>query len=129
MINYQINNNYDKFRISEVLMTVYKLIWDDFCSTYLEIIKPEYLKPIDKISLKATFVYFEDILKLLHPFMPFISEEIWSLISERSTKENLIIAKWPKVNPINNPIIVDQEFAALVISGIRTIRNYFYLFL
>lgn len=118
-----INVNYDKFRISEVLMSVYKLVWDDFCSSYLEMIKPAYQKPIDKVTLEATLSYFEDILKLLHPFMPFISEEIWSLISERTPEERLIVASWPIETNIDSKILADEKFAAEVISGIRTIRK------
>ena len=118
-----IDTNYDKFRISEVLMSVYKLVWDDFCSSYLEMIKPAYQKPIDKATLEATLGYFEDILKLLHPFMPFISEEIWSLISERSSEERLIVTHWPKVRTIDSKILANEKFAAEVISGIRTIRK------
>ena len=118
-----INVNYDKFRISEVLMSVYKLVWDDFCSSYLEMIKPAYQKPIDKVTLEATLSYFEDILKLLHPFMPFISEEIWSLISERTSEERLIVASWPIETDIDTKILADEKFAAEVISGIRTIRK------
>lgn len=119
-----INDNYDKFRISEVLMSVYKLVWDDFCSSYLEMIKPPYQKPIDEHTLKATLGYFEEILKLLHPFMPFISEEIWSLISERHTpEERLIVAKWPVVKPVDVKILTDEKMASEVVSGIRTIRK------
>jgi valyl-tRNA synthetase len=119
-----INDNYDKFRISEVLMSVYKLVWDDFCSSYLEMIKPAYQKPIDKVTLETTLGYFEDLLKLLHPFMPFISEEIWSLITECNTSEDrLIVAHWPEVNAIDAKILADEKFAAEVISGIRTIRK------
>ena len=118
-----INVNYDKFRISEVLMSVYKLVWDDFCSSYLEMIKPAYQKPIDKVTLEATLSYFETILKLLHPFMPFISEEIWSLISERTSEERLIVASWPIETDIDSKILADEKFAAEVISGIRTIRK------
>ena len=118
-----INVNYDKFRISEVLMSVYKLVWDDFCSSYLEMIKPAYQKPIDKVTLEATLSYFEDILKLLHPFMPFISEEIWSLISERTSEDRLIVASWPIETDIDSKILADEKFAAEVISGIRTIRK------
>ena len=118
-----INVNYDKFRISDVLMSVYKLVWDDFCSSYLEMIKPAYQKPIDKVTLEATLSYFEDILKLLHPFMPFISEEIWSLISERTSEERLIVASWPIETDIDSKILADEKFASEVISGIRTIRK------
>jgi len=119
-----INDNYDKFRISEVLMSLYKLVWDDFCSSYLEMIKPAYQKPIDKATLETTLGYFADLLKLLHPFMPFISEEIWSLISARETKEDrLIVTAWPKVNTIDATILANEKVASEVISGIRTIRN------
>jgi len=119
-----INTNYDKFRISEVLMSVYKLVWDDFCSSYLEMIKPPYQKPIDRVTLNATLGYFEELLKLLHPFMPFISEEIWSLVSNRKSQDDrLIVAPWPEVKSVNDKILRDEEFAAEVISGIRTIRK------
>ena len=119
-----INDNYDKFRISEVLMSLYKLVWDDFCSSYLEMIKPAYQKPIDKATLDSSLAYFEEILKLLHPFMPFISEEIWSLISERETKEDrLIVAAWPKANTIDEAVLENERISAEVISGIRAIRN------
>ena len=119
-----INDNYDKFRISEVLMSLYKLVWDDFCSSYLEMIKPAYQKPVDKATLETTLGYFEELLKLLHPFMPFISEEIWSLISERESKEDrLIVSPWPKVNAIDANVLANEKIAAEVISGIRTIRK------
>ena len=119
----EIEDHFAKFRISDALMAVYKLVWDDFCSSYLEMIKPAYQKPIDKVTLEATLSYFEDILKLLHPFMPFISEEIWSLISERTSEERLIVASWPIETDIDSKILADEKFAAEVISGIRTIRK------
>ena len=118
-----INENYDKFRISEVLMSVYKLVWDDFCSSYLEMIKPAYQKPIDKTTLATTLAYFEELLKLLHPFMPFISEEIWSLIADRDVKNRLIVTPWPLTNKIDTILLDNEAIAAEVISGIRTIRN------
>ena len=118
-----INENYDKFRISEVLMSVYKLVWDDFCSSYLEMIKPAYQKPIDKTTLATTLAYFEELLKLLHPFMPFISEEIWSLIANRDVKNRLIVTPWPLANKIDTILLANEAIAAEVISGIRTIRN------
>ncbi|MDG1146634.1 MAG: class I tRNA ligase family protein, partial [Flavobacteriales bacterium] len=118
-----INENYDKFRISEVLMSVYKLVWDDFCSSYLEMIKPAYQKPIDKTSLATTLAYFEELLKLLHPFMPFISEEIWSLLADRDVKNRLIVTPWPLANKIDTILLDNEAIAAEVISGIRTIRN------
>ena len=118
-----INENYDKFRISEVLMSVYKLVWDDFCSSYLEMIKPAYQKPIDKTTIATTLAYFEELLKLLHPFMPFISEEIWSLIADRDVKNRLIVTPWPLANKIDTILLDNEVIAAEVISGIRTIRN------
>jgi valyl-tRNA synthetase len=118
-----INENYDKFRISEVLMSVYKLVWDDFCSSYLEMIKPAFQKPIDKTTLTTTLAYFEELLKLLHPFMPFISEEIWSLIADRDVKNRLIVSPWPLANKIDTILLDNEANAAEVISGIRTIRN------
>ena len=118
-----INENYDKFRISEVLMSVYKLVWDDFCSSYLEMIKPAFQKPIDKTTLTTTLAYFEELLKLLHPFMPFISEEIWSLIADRDVKNRLIVTPWPLANKIDTILLDNEANAAEVISGIRTIRN------
>ncbi|MAC86419.1 MAG: hypothetical protein CMC94_05680 [Flavobacteriales bacterium] len=118
-----INENYDKFRISEVLMSVYKLVWDDFCSSYLEMIKPAYQKPIDKTTLATTLAYFEELLKLLHPFMPFISEEIWSLLADRDVKNRLIVTPWPLANKVDTILLANEAIAAEVISGIRTIRN------
>ena len=118
-----INENYDKFRISEVLMSVYKLVWDDFCSSYLEMIKPAYQKPIDKTTLATTLAYFEELLKLLHPFMPFISEEIWSLLADRDVKNRLIVTPWPLANKVDTILLANETIAAEVISGIRTIRN------
>ncbi len=78
-----IDDHYSKYRISEALMAVYKLIWDDFCSWYLEMIKPAYQKPIDKITLEKTIEFFEKLMKIAHPFMPFITEEIWHHLAER----------------------------------------------
>ena len=105
-------------------MTTYKLIWDDFCSVLLEIIKPKYGKPIDSRTHKEIVKIFENNLLILHPFMPFISEELWHLIAKRSSKEALVISKWPKSsNNINNEIINDFETIQNIISGIRNIRK------
>lgn len=123
-INEAINNiniSYEKYRISEALMTTYKLIWDDFCSWYLEIIKPNYGHPIDKTTYKQTIQQLEKILKLAHPFMPFLSEEIWHLIKER--EEDIIVANWPK-NETYDKILLDEfELTKEVIAGIRKIRK------
>src|SRR6185369_15637076 len=94
-----INDLYSKYRMSEALMATYKLVWDDFCAWYLEMIKPEFVDgkslPIDKTTYDATITFFEKILKVLHPFMPFISEEIWHLIKTRDEKDCIIVSNWP----------------------------------
>jgi len=119
----QINKDFEKYRISEALMTIYKLIWDDFCSWFLEIIKPNYGQPIDTTTFESTITILENNLKLLHPFMPFITEEIWQHITERTPENALIIAEYPKENSFDTEIITGFEFTTQVISGIRTIRK------
>ncbi|RZJ82105.1 MAG: valine--tRNA ligase, partial [Chryseobacterium sp.] len=108
---------------SDALMAIYKLVWDDFCSWFLEMIKPAYQQPIDKATYAKAIELLESNLKLLHPFMPFLTEEIWQLIKERSTEEALIISEWPVLEHADDKLIADFEFAAEVISGIRTIRK------
>ena len=117
----EINTSYEKYRISEALMSTYKLIWDDFCSWYLEIVKPNYGSPMDSITYSKTIEQLEKILKLLHPFMPFLSEEIWHLIEERDS--DIIIAQWPETTKIDNKLLDDFENTKEVIAGIRTIRK------
>ena len=116
-----INKSYSQYRISEALMFTYKLIWDDFCSVYLEIIKPEYQKPIDSITYKQSIIFLENILKLLHPFMPFLTEEIWHLIDQRDN--DIIVANWPESNSFNKKLIRSFETTMQVVSGIRNIRK------
>ena len=117
----EIDQSYSKYRISEALMSTYKLVWDDYCSWYLEIIKPNYGNPIDSITYNKTINLLEKILKLLHPFMPFLSEEIWHLIDKR--EEDIIIAKWPEADNINKNLLDDFDNITEVIAGIRTIRK------
>jgi valyl-tRNA synthetase len=93
----EINDLFDKFRISEALMAIYKLVWDDFCSWYLEMVKPGYEQPIDAKTLAATKDFFEQLLKIMQPFTPFVAEELWHLIRERKEGDDIIIAEWPKV--------------------------------
>ncbi len=119
----ELEDHYSKYRISDALMTTYKLIWDDFCSWLLEMIKPAYGSPIDSTTYQQVITILEDNLKILHPFVPFISEEIWQQLSDRSTEEALIIASWPKQETIQQSLIEDFEIASDVISGIRTIRK------
>ncbi|MDY0089474.1 MAG: valine--tRNA ligase [Flavobacteriaceae bacterium] len=119
----QINDDFDKYRISDALMAIYKLVWDDFCSWYLEMIKPGYQQPIDKVTFDKTIAILEDLLKLLHPFMPFLTEEIWQHITERTPKEALVIAQYPTEKAFDENIISGFDFASEVISGVRTIRK------
>ena len=92
-----IESHFTKFRISDALMDTYKLIWDDFCSWYLEIAKPAYQKPIDKLTYEKTISFFEDLMKIVHPFTPFITEEIWHLLRERKEGDDIIIATMPDI--------------------------------
>ena len=119
----EVNDHFGKYRISDALMVVYKLIWDDFCSWFLEIVKPAYQSPIDKASHKAVIEFFETNLILLHPFMPFLSEEIWQRIRDRKKDEALIISKWPELTSGNEELISEFEFAASLITAIRNIRK------
>ena len=118
-----IEDHYSKFRLSDVLMTMYKLIWDDFCSWLLEMIKPEYQQPIDSKTFQSIIEIFENNLKILHPFMPFLTEEIWQYIAKRTPEEALIIAKYPAIEDYNEQLISDFEKVKEVVSGIRTIRK------
>lgn len=119
----EIEDHFEKYRISDALMAIYKLVWDDFCSWFLEMIKPGYQQPIDSITYAKAIEMLEANLKLLHPFMPFLTEEIWHLIAERTKEEALIIAKWPNVKQADERLIAGFEVAAEVISGVRTIRK------
>jgi len=118
-----IEDHFGKYRLSDALMETYKLIWNDFCSWLLEMVKPAYQQPIDKITFDAVIAILENNLKILHPFMPFLTEEIWQHIVKRSPEEALIVATWPEVNTVNKSIIGEFDFASEVISGIRTIRK------
>ncbi len=119
----EIEDNFDKYRISDALMATYKLVWDDFCSWFLEMIKPGYQQPIDAITFNKAIEMLETNLKLLHPFMPFLTEEIWQYIAERTPEQALIIAEYPEVKAYNEMFVSDFDRAAEVISGIRTIRK------
>lgn len=119
----EIEDHFEKYRISDALMSIYKLVWDDFCSWFLEMIKPGYQQPIDRKTFEKAIEMLEANLKLLHPFMPFLTEEIWQYIAERTPEQALIIAEWPKMKNVDEKIIADFDFAAEVISGIRTIRK------
>ncbi len=119
----EIEDHFEKYRISDALMAIYKLVWDDFCSWFLEMIKPGYQQPIDRTTFNSAIEMLENNLKLLHPFMPFLTEEIWHHITERSTEEALIISEWPKIKQADERLIAGFDVAAEVIAGIRTIRK------
>src|SRR5690606_13091689 len=119
----ELNDHFTKFRVSDALMCIYKLIWDDFCSWYLEMIKPDYGKPIDKETYKETVVCFETLLKALHPFMPFITEELWHELKDRNAKECIIVAPWPSTETIDKVILQEGELALEAITEIRNTRS------
>ncbi|MCY1495636.1 Valine--tRNA ligase [compost metagenome] len=119
----EIEDHFEKYRISDALMAIYKLVWDDFCSWFLEMIKPAYQAPIDKKTFDKAIEMLESNLKLLHPFMPFLTEEIWQHIAERTPEQALIISTWPELKSFDAKLIADFDFAAEVISGVRTIRK------
>ena len=118
-----INEQYDKFRISDALMATYKLVWDDFCSWYLELIKPGYEQPIDRVTKEKTIEIFENILKVVHPFTPFIAEDLWHLINPRKDGEDIIVAKWPELGNVNSAVLNDFKVAADIIGHIRNVRK------
>ena len=120
---HEIDSDFKKFRISGALMKSYRLFWDEFSAWYLEIIKPEYQKPIDSKTYDATISIFEKLMHLIHPFMPFISEEIWQLLAERNDGESLMISHLPEHKKYKKPLIGKFEEAKVVISSIRTVRK------
>jgi len=119
----EIEDHFEKYRISDALMAIYKLVWDDFCSWFLEMIKPGYQQPIDSATFGKAIELLESNLKLLHPFMPFLTEEIWQHIAARTEKEALIISQWPEIKSYDEKLLAEFDFAAEVIAGIRTIRK------
>ncbi len=122
----EINDLYSKYRMSEALMATYKLVWDDFCAWYLEMIKPEFVdgkaKPIDRATYDATLNFFENILKVVHPWMPFITEELWHLIKERNEKDCIIVSEWPKHKETNKKLLAEFEVSKEIVATLRNIR-------
>ncbi len=119
----EIEDNYSKYRLSDALMNVYRLFWEEFCSWYLEIIKPPYQKPIDKETYRVTIEFYEKLLKLLHPFMPFITEEIWHLIKKRNDGESIMFKNIPETETYNKKIIENFELIKEIVSSVRTLRK------
>ena len=124
-VNAEVNDLFKKYRISEALMAVYRLFWDEFSSWYLEMVKPEYQKPMDKASYDATLCFFETLLKMLHPFMPFITEELWQNIYERKDGESIMRDKLELEAPTadEQALTANIELLKQIIGGVRTIRN------
>jgi valyl-tRNA synthetase len=119
----EIEDHFSKYRLSDALMTTYKLIWDDFCSWFLEMVKPEYQQPIDRKTFNAVVEAFENNLKLLHPFMPFLTEELWHKLGDRTKEEALIINTYPEKKTFNKQIITDFDYTSEVITAVRKIRK------
>lgn len=118
-----LEDHFSKYRLSDALMDTYKLIWDDFCSSYLEMVKPVYQQPIDAATYQQTVSYFEQILTLLHPFMPFVTEELWQNLETRKDGESLMMKEFPKATSPNQALIEEFDFAMNVIAEVRTIRK------
>jgi len=123
----EVNDQYSKFRMNEALHATYKLVWDDFCAWYLEMIKPEFVdgvsKPIDGETYRATIQFFESILKLMHPFMPFITEEIWHLIADRKDNDFIMLSAWPKIGNIDAELLNKFSNSESLIVEIRNFRS------
>ncbi len=113
---------FSKFRLSEALMAVYRLFWDEFSSWYLEMVKPVYGQPIDKVTYETTLSYFDALLRLLHPFMPFITEELWQHIQDRKEGESIMYASTPVIGDLDNNLLASMEIAKEVITGVRGVR-------
>ena len=119
----ELEDHFSKYRLSDALMTVYKLVWNDFCSWYLEWIKPGYEQPIDQATFDKTLEFFEKIMKLMHPFMPFITEEIWHSIKERAEDDCLIKASWPATQSFDQAILDEAELLFEITSNVRNLRS------
>ncbi|WP_459188854.1 valine--tRNA ligase [Parabacteroides sp. APC149_11_2_Y6] len=118
----EVDDSFSKYRLSEAMMAIYKLFWDEFSSWYLEMIKPGYQQPIDKATYDATLGFFDALLRLLHPFMPFITEELWQALEPRKEGESLMVAQMPEVAPVDDVLLTNFEIVKEIVGGIRTIR-------
>ena len=121
----EMDDHFEKFRMSDALMTIYKLVWDDFCGLYLEMVKPAYQHPIDADTLRHTTAYLETLLKLLHPFMPFITEELWHELAERGPRDYVTVAPWPRAGAltVQPETLTNMDKALAIVAGIRNVRN------
>ena len=118
-----VEDHYSKFRISDALMSIYKLFWDDYCSWYLELVKPAYGQAIDEATYRATLEFFESLLKMIHPVMPFITEELWHDMAERGENETIMFARTPLAGPWDEALVNDFELAEEVVNALRGIRQ------
>ena len=118
----ELDDSFGKYRLSEALMAVYKLFWDEFSSWYLEMVKPAYQQPIDAKTYEATLGFFDSLLRLLHPFMPFITEELWQALTERKEGESIMVSDMPKESLSDNELLEAFEKVKETIAGVRTIR-------
>ena len=119
----EIEDHFSKYRLSDALMAIYKLVWDDFCSWLLEMIKPDYGAPIDQKTHATVVRLLEENLKILHPFMPFLTEEIWQFLKTRTPDQALIVSSWPASASYDTSLLEEFHFASEVISGIRNLRK------
>lgn len=120
----EIHDNFEKYRLSDALMEVYKLIWDDFCSIFLEIVKPQYQQPIDIKSYGEITTIFDKLMRILHPFMPFITEELWHNISDRGPKESIMVAEMPAFEEHTDQQLIDQFAQTMkIVEQIRRVRT------
>ena len=117
-----VEDNYSKFRISDALMAIYKLFWDDYCSWYLELVKPAFGEAIDGYTYDATVGFFDKLLRLIHPIMPFITEEIWHAMADRREGETIMFERTPVAGPCNEGYLASFDFARQVITGVRSVR-------
>jgi len=120
---YELEDHFAKFRMSDALMTLYKLIWDDFCSWYLEMIKPAYQADIDDPTYQATLNYFDTLMKLLHPFMPFLTEEIWHKLRNREQTDCITVASWPEPQAFDQKVLKQMDQILELVGNIRHTRN------
>ncbi len=120
----EIEDHFSKYRISDALMAIYKLLWDDYSSWLLELVKPAYQKPVDTQTKAQVLDLLENNLKILHPFMPFLTEDLWHKVADRTPEQALIVSQWPTISQdVNNPLIASFEMAQQVVAGVRTIRK------
>ena len=120
----KVESNFAEYRLSDALMALYKFIWDDFCSWYLEMIKPEFGDPVDPATLERSIALFEKMMTALHPFMPFVTEELWHQLKPRREGEDCIVATWPEGEKVEGGLVSDVERAKDVVASIRDLRNH-----